>query len=529
MTRVLLRLKLTLIRNYLRTTTGGRLGAFAVYAVPAILGVAMAALLLGARGAPPAAVRVLAFTVPSTLFIGWVVGPIVTIGLDATIDPLRLNPFPITPREMTVGLFAASCLGGGGLFTTLVLLGLVAGIAPAAPAAVIILTAAALTLGICVAAARAAAAGISTATRRVRDTLIFAVPVGILLLSLLPGLLSAGVDRDKTPDFSAVATGAKLVTRVLPTGPSAQAMADAAAGRIEVAMLWLAGAGAWLVALLCLWSLALRRSLVVPMAGGAGRSKARGDDPSDALFPAAVRWLPRTRVGAVAAKELRVGWRDPRQRTALMGAAFGSLAFTLSALTDPGPSTVLRSCVIAFFVAANATNMYGFDGPSHWMNLAAGDDARGDLAGKCLARALIAALGALVMLVALASFTGGWARAAHALALCVAGLGLGLGPAAWVSVVYPSPAPANQRNVFAGTNSGQGVQVIGPILVISLIGFGILGALGWVMSTGPPLAVAGAVIGAIAVGPGAYFLGFQRAVARSGSRQPELLSALTKA
>lgn len=527
MTSVLLRLKLALLRNYFRGKPGGSLGAVLVYAVPAVLGLAMGALLLGARGAPPGVLRVLAFTIPTTLFIGWVVGPIVTIGLDATIDPLRLSPFPMTMLQMTVGLFATSCLGGGGLFTALTLAGLVAGIAPAGPAAVITLLAAALTLAICVAAARAAAAGISTASRRVRDTLIFAVPVVILLLSLLPGLLSVGVDRDATPDFSAVVNGAKIVARVLPTGPAALAMAEASAGRVAVGSLWLATAGAWLAALLYLWSLALRRSLVVPMAASAARSRSH-DQPSDALFPRLVRWLPRTRVGGVAAKELRVGWRDPRQRTALMGAAFGSLAFTLSALTDPGPSSVLRSCVIAFFVGANATNMYGFDGASHWINVAAGDNARADLAGKCLARVLLAALGALVMLAALATFTGGWARAAQALALCVAGLGLGIGPAAWVSVAHPSPAPANQRNVFAGTNSGQGIQVIGPTLVISLIGFGVLGGLGWVISTGSAPAVIAASIGALAIGPGAYFLGFGRAVARSRDRQPELLFALTK-
>lgn len=527
MTRVLLRLKLALLRNYLKGTAGGRLSPVLVYAVPALLGLGAGALLLAGRGAPSAALRLMAFTIPTSLFIGWVVGPIVTIGLDATIDPLRLSLFPMTSRQMTVGLFATSCLGGGGLFTALALIGLVAGIAPADPSALITLLAAALTLGICVAAARAAAAGISTASRRVRDTLIFAVPLAILLVSLLPGLLSAGVDRDETPDFSAVATGAKVVAWVLPTGPAAQAMAEAAVGRPAAAAIWLVGAGVWLATLLYLWSLALRRSLVVPMAG-AGARKAGGRQPTEALFPALVRWLPRTRVGAVAAKELRVGWRDPRQRTALMGAAFGSLAFILSALTDPGPSTVLRSCVIAFIFTANATNMYGFDGASHWINVAAGDDARGDLAGKCLARAVIAALGALVMLVALATFTGGWARAGYALALCLAGLGLGLGPAAWVSVAYPSPAPANQRNVFARTNSGQGIQVIGPILVISIVGFGVLTGLGGLISTGSALAVVAASIGAIAVGPGAYLLGFGRAVARSKDRQPELLSALTK-
>lgn len=529
MTFVLLRLKVALLRNYMRGTTGGRVGALVVYLVPALLGLASGALLFGARGAPPDGIRVLALTIPTALFIGWVVGPIVTIGLDATVDPVRLNLFPLSTREMTVGLFATSCLGGGGLYTALTFLGLAAGTAPTGPGAVISVVAALLAIGICVAAARAAAAGISTASRRVRDTLIFAVPLAILTLSLLPALFSAALERGERPDLSGVARSAETVAQLLPTGASAQAMAEASQSQLFSASLWLVGSAIWLVALLFLWSLALRRSLVVPLATAPARARREGGSASDSLFPRSVRWLPRSRIGGVAAKELRVGLRDPRQRTALIGSAFGSLAFTLSALSDPGPWTVLRSCVIAFFIGANATNLYGFDGASHWMNVAAGDDARADLAGKCLARALLAGVGSLVMLIALAAFTDGWAQAGYALALCIAGLGLGLGPAAWVSVRYPSPAPANQRNVFAGANSGQGMQVLLPILVISILGFGTLGLLGWVMSAGSTVTALAALGAALFIGPGAYLVGFSRAVARSRDRQPELLLALTKA
>ena len=531
MTLVLLRLKLALVRNMV----GAKLPAWAqlvvAHGIPLVLGIGSFLLLALARGATFGVARGITLAVSACLFLGWLIGPVITVGLDATIDPLRLVTFPLSRRQLTVGLFAASCLGGGGIYTALVAAGLVVASEVTGPAVVLAVAAGASLVGVCVVTARAVAAGVSAASRRVRDVLLFVIPLLLMVPALLPSVtvVGQGDNPEDLPDLSRLAGKAEAVALALPTGPGARSIVAAAAGEIGASLAWLAASAGWLLLLLVAWSFALTRSLERPLAVRAAGDRAQRHPATDALFPVYARWLPRDRVGAVAAKELRLTFRDPRQRVALIGSAFGSTAFVFSGLAQPSPNSVLRACAVSFFIAATATNMYGFDGASHWVNVAAGDDARADLTGKCVARGLIALVGGVATIIALALFTNGWSRAGYAMALCVCALGLGLGASVWVSVVYPSPAPANQRNVFAGSNTGQGFQVIGPVLLITLVGIGVLGSLSWAMTAGSPAVRLASVLLALVLGPLAFLAGMGRAVARTRDRQPELLLALTKA
>lgn len=527
---VVVRLRLALVRN----TVGSKLPPLArlllAHGVPLILGAASFGLLALARGAPPGVARGVIVAASAALFFGWLVGPVVTIGLDATVDPLRLMPFPLTRRQLVLALFASSCLGGGGIFTALVVAGIVVASGVSGPLVLVSAMAALSMLGVCVLTARTVAAAVSAASRRVRDVLLFVIPLFLMLPALLPSisLVGAGDRGDELPDLSGFARTGEAVALALPTGPAARATAGAAAGESVTAIAWLAASVGWLVVLLVAWSLALTRSLERPLAVRAAGERSQRRPATDALFPAYARWLPRGRVGAVAAKELRLLVRDPRQRVALIGSAFGGSAFVFMGLADPSPNSVLRACAVSFFIAATATNMYGFDGTSHWLNVAAGDDARADLSGKCLARGLVALVAGSATVVLLAVVTDGWSRAGYAAALCVCALGLGLGGAAWVSVAYPSAAPANQRNVFGGSNTGQGLQTIGPVVVMTFVGISVLGTLGAAMAADAALTRAGGVVAALLIGPLAYWVVFGRAVARSRDRQPELLLALSK-
>lgn len=510
----------------------GRVGGVVfAYAVAVLFGLASAALLLLARGAGPSGTKGVALAVPTLLFLGWLTGPLITLGFDSTVDPAKLAVYPLTARQMTVGLFAVSCAGAGGLFSALTLLGAVGALAPAGPLAAVSLVAGLCVVGICVAAARAIAAVISGASRRVRDTLMFLATALIMSVGIIPQLLGLSDSDDPgVASFAHLARPAELVSTLLPTGPSAQSMLAAADGRVLPALLWLLGGLAWLALMLWIWSLALRRMLSRPLSAPAKGARVRRVAASLSLYPRAFRWLPRNRAGAVAAKELRLMVRDPRQRAAVLGAIVGSVPVAFTGLGGSGDGAVLRVAGLAFFLGATATNLYGFDGRSHWMNVAAADDARSDLIGKCTARASLAAPLTLVVVVVLARVGDAWHLAVPALALSVAAFGLALGPAAWVSVAYPWPMPAEQKNIFAGANTGQGFRAFFPVMGIMVVGTLALLALGLPMAaagTSVALLVLLSVAAAV-VGVAAFSLGLWRAVARSNGRQPELLLALTK-
>ena len=55
----------------------------------------------------------------SALILGWVVGPVLTSGIDQTVDPARLATFPISTNTLILGLTASGVLGIPGMVTAI--------------------------------------------------------------------------------------------------------------------------------------------------------------------------------------------------------------------------------------------------------------------------------------------------------------------------------------------------------------------------------------------------------------------------
>src|SRR5205814_776301 len=100
--------------------------------------------------------------------------------------------------------------------------------------------------------------------------------------------------------------------------------------------------------------LAIPRAMTAPdlVATEVGRS-----GRTTTLFPRLLPFLPRTRAGAVAAKELRYYVRDPRRRAPLFAALIVPGLFLFSTLREaqnrPGSSTMLA--LVALLPASGLT------------------------------------------------------------------------------------------------------------------------------------------------------------------------------
>jgi ABC-2 type transport system permease protein len=477
MTTLFVRLKLRLIRGNLRGDLGKQVGfVFSVLAaiVYALGGFTLFSLVRLA--APDTALNV-GIVVFTAFTVGWAVVPLVIFGVDETLDPSRLALFPLTTRQLAVGMFAASATGPWPLATLVILAGGVAGLADGVGGVLIGLVAVVLQFALCLVTSRVLTTALSGAlrSRRGRDVLAVAA-VGVVLLSQLPNLL---LNRGLPGDLSALLASTGEVLRWAPPGLAAHAIADG--GLVGVAeLVVLAG----VVALLAwLWIVALQRALVMPDASNQGGGTVRRSWID--------RFLPQGMLGGVVAKELKYARREPRGRVAWFTAVVvsGIIMFTLS--SDKGPvglfSAAGPACLAALMIGIQACNSFGIDGRSLWMNAVAFSserDLRTDLAGRHLAIAVIAVPLLGVISVAAAALAGNAAWAVPAALTAWGLLGVALGVGAVASVVLPYTLP-ERLNAFSGAAPGQGPLAFGsatagflvtstlalPIVLPVLLGF----------------------------------------------------------
>jgi len=381
MARHFLRLKLTLLRNGLRSNWLRKLGiGFSAFAwfwlVVAALG-----LLLASRS--QGLVVPLVF---DSFFLGWLFLPLLGMGTDETLDPSRLALLPLEGPALMRGLLTASLVGLGPVATLAALSGAAIRARPGLAESLVIGAAVAVELLLCVVGSRAMTTLFSGVlrSRRGRDLLVFVVAVA----GIVPALAGQIVPRLLvSPNHKTITLGpAGRALSWLPPGWLAQAILQARAGRLPVAIAELSAGVAAVAAGLWLWSWALQRALTTsePASAKQGRK-------GPGLFSPPLSFLPRTRTGAMAAKEMRYMWRDPRRRASLLSVVI-LLAFPVAGILmgrTHSRQLVLLAGAGALVLCLQAVNQFGLDGPAFWMNVAAGGDPAADLRGKNLAIAVL--------------------------------------------------------------------------------------------------------------------------------------------
>jgi ABC-2 type transport system permease protein len=520
------RLKLRLLRNGLRLGQGAVL--FAIGAVGAgVFGMVGFVILASARGnttAPDLAIVVFAVAT-----LGWTVLPILGFGNDETLDPQRLATLPLSRRQLVTGVLAASLLGVAPVATLVAFSGAFVGLAHNVLSAALIAVAVGETLLLCVVASRTLVALLVPIlrSRRGRDFTILAVT----LLGLTPPLLEMFAARGGHDVHHVFIETARRV-RLTPFAWGGTAAADAAGGHYVAAFGFLMMVGALIVALLWIWSRALERALTSSDASATAPRPAR-TGTAGGLIPRPLPFLPRNRVGAVAAKDLRYFARDPRRRAPLIGALIVP-AVALFASLSQGParpqSTTLLGLVAVLPAAALTLNQFGLDGAALWSSVAAGNDPRSDLIGKNLASVLVMVPLATVSACVCAAFTHGWAYLPLTLGLAPAIFGVLLGVGDVMSVRVPYAMP-DRRNPLA-FNPGQGCATLVAgfgALAIQGVLLAPIGVLAFALVATTPLAVATATIVVIANVYGATIWVSGRNMAWRGVwwRLPELLEAVS--
>jgi ABC-2 type transport system permease protein len=455
---VLVRLKVQLLRNGLRGSPL-RAGGFILGCAYGVgLGVVAFAVLASLRS-KPGDLGVVVELGSAVLVAAWAGLPLLGFGSDETLDPTRLALLPLDRRTLMTGLLGASLVGAAPLATAIGLAGTVFAASHGAAAGLLIAAAAALQLVLCVAVSRATVTWLSAAlrSRRGRDFRILLVALIGVLPETVRFLLLGHVG---ITDLDALRPWAHAVSWV-PAALPARAIVGAAGGHYGACAVELAGGAATLIALLALWSRSLDSVMTTPEtpAGAAPTHATARGAGAVALFDPGLGLLPRTRTGAVAARELRYTWREPRRRVQLVAGVVLSAVLLGGVLTRGGlhhHDIVFAALLVAFISANNrALNQFGYDGPALWIHEAAGQDLHADLAGKNIAVALTSLPVTAVVAVALAAISGGWLELLMTLPLSLAVIGGVLGVGNVASILVPIPMPDTSGNVW-GSQAGQG-------------------------------------------------------------------------
>ncbi|RCG27857.1 hypothetical protein DQ384_25355 [Sphaerisporangium album] len=451
------RLKLRLIAGNLRGDAVRRIG-FVVTLIAAVVagfgGLALTSLL---RLAPPDVAVQVGMVLFTLLAVVWIVAPLMAFGVDETLDPARLALFPLTPRQMATGMFAASAAGPWPLASILILLGAVMGLARGLTGALIGLVAVVLQVALCMVASRAVTTGLSRLlrSRRGRDLLALGVVV-VILVSQLPNLL---LSRGYGDDARAFLSGLASVVRWGPPGMAAHAIADGGlVGLAEVA------AVAVVVLLLAwVWISTLGRAMVTADSSTQAGSVRR--DRLEAL-------LSGGPLGAVAGKQVKYLRREPRGRMGWLAAIGVSAVLIFTATGDAEAVPAVMSalgpvCMGALLIGLQSANLFGGDGGALWMSALAyssGRDLRTDLAGRQLAVALVGVPILAVLSLAAALVAGEPLAAVPALLTGTGLLLVALGVGAVASVLMPYTFP-DRLNAFSSAAPGQGAVAFAGSMV----------------------------------------------------------------
>jgi len=490
--RLLIGLRGAITRNQLRQGHRGPLIAALVLALLSGAGTLYLGTVSYARPAAGADVIALVFGL-------WLGGSLAQKALagEPTLRPEMFALLPLRRPALAAALLAVNLADPVLLlflvpFAAVIALGAQAG----AVAAIVGVAGALLTTVLAGVAGTVAAGVLGPGARRGHDigTMVTALAISIISVAgvTLPWLVT--VLRERSAPWLIA------LVRVLPSGWAAVAVDAAARSQWLWAALPLAGLAALSGVIALTWPVVLARRMT-----GAGT-------PSRTARPHAKRRavLPRTAVGAVAAKELRLWVRDPIRLTPLLIAVIVGAAMCAipKLITGTGQLLPFAGAATVAIAAACACNLYGNDGTSLWLIISVPGSGRPDIRGRQLAWLLITgpyAVALTVLLTALSGQAWAWPWALGGLAALLGGA-CGLIPLASLTWVVPlddagNPTPQYPLKVYPTLIAA--VLTAAPAAAVALAG--VLAGLTWLSWLAVPVGIATGTalawkLGAVAAG-----------------------------
>jgi ABC-2 type transport system permease protein len=448
---LLVRLKLTLLKNSLKRSVWRTVGLIIamVYALGVVIMVLAA--LVGLRYAAPALTADVTVIGYAALTLGWLLMSMLVFGVDETIDPAKFALLPVRARELLPGLLIAGLISAPGIATVLVGAGLVITWARTVPLTVAALIAAVLGVVTCFLLSRAATAAFASflASRRFRDLAFVGVALLGVAMAIAGNLVSAIVRTDlnelrrSLADLATVAGWSAF-------GWAWAIPADVSRGAWAVAGIHLILAAAFVGLLWMAWGHFLAAGLVSPIEGRGTASKVRDSTAVERLYPA-------TPAGGVATRTLRYWRRDPRYLAGIAGFLIGPIVLIVTQVINPEGTAAVAAfapSLLGLLVGFSLAQDLSYDGTALWLHISAGITGADDRAGRVMSTITIYLPLTVILLVVAMITTGAWHLLVPAVDLTLALMLTGLGVGSLVGTLWQWPAPPPGANPFTRGNAG---------------------------------------------------------------------------
>ncbi|MFJ2744235.1 transporter [Streptomyces sp. NPDC087440] len=524
LTRLFVRLKLALLKNGLRQSSGRR-AAFIVSAVLVLLFSALLVLgLLALRGTQYAPTVTVLLALVSA--VAWAFMPLFFPSGDETLDPSRLVMLPLRPRPLVRALLAASLVGIGPLFTVCLAVGSVIAVAHGFAAAVTAVVAAVLLVLTCLALARAVAtANVRLLTsRRGRDLAVLSgliVAVGIQFVNF-------GWQRLASTGGMSVLEPVANVVQWLPPASAVGAVHSVSEGAYGRGVLQLLITLVVLAALLWSWERGLVKLMTAP--DGSTIQAASGPSRKESKAGLLTRLLPDGRTAATAQRVLRYIWRDPKTKGAwITSLAIGLIVPVFNAFQGTG--SAYWACFAAGMLGMQTFNQFGTDTSAFWMvatTISTVRDAFEELRARLLALLVITVPYTLLVGTVTTALAGDWAVLPEVLGLAFALLGALLAAGLVASARYPYSVPqdSSYKNVAPGQGSLAWMSLLLGLVVSTVVCAPLIALTVWLHVAG--LATWFLLPVGLAYGVLVTWIGLKVAAPRTAARLPEILAAVSK-
>jgi ABC-2 type transport system permease protein len=532
MARLLVRLKLRLLTNALRSSNRAKASFITSTAFAVLTALGMFALLASLHGQNSAVVLT---SVMFTVFaFGWLILPLLAFGLDSTLDPATMALYPLRTRQLAIGLLAASATGAWPAANVIGLLGVLIGLARGVLGVFVALVAVLLQVLFCITAARFVTTSMAglLRSRRGKDLAVFLfIPIVAgyeFFTQVVPRLAAAG--KLTTTSF----TGSDTWLRWLPPGLAAHAIQDASDGHPGTALLRLALLAAVIVVLGWLWIRSLSRALVTPDSSTqSSQVRASGGRPgSVGRASTALPFARHGLRGAVAARFWIYQRREPISLVYWGMTAVITAAASVGAIAGPQrhPGVTFLSAVLgAAFIGLFHANTVGSTGPSFVMEATALTDRnalRAYLSGQNVVLAVIGIPLLTVLTFGLGAAAGSAAFGFETMPVALAALGaaLALSNILTVNGAYPMAKRVGTPIYTSapGYGSSRVAATIGTLFGIPVLVAPVIVAA--VLTAGSPLVIRAPVLTACAAAYGLAlaWAGVGIAAATGEGKMPEL-------
>ncbi|MBC7590271.1 MAG: transporter [Salinibacterium sp.] len=457
----------------------------------------------------------------SALIVGWTILPILTSGIDQTVEPARLATFPIPLNTLLLSLAISGVLGVPGIVT------LVATLATAGTwwqqplAALTAVVCAVVGTLTCVIGSRMLVALTSriSSGRRAREAkgILLIVPV-ILLGPIILGLTQ--LLKDVTDLLPRIAN----VLSWTPIGAIWAVPADVASGNYGRAALEFLIGTATLVVFVLVWRWGLALALETP----ARTSQVKAGTRGLGLFGV----FSGTPSGAVAARALTYWIRDPRYAQSLITIPLVPVVIFFYAGSN-GNLAPLNAVapIVAVLLSMSIYTDVSYDNTAFALHLQTRVSGRADRIGRVVALAVFAVPISLALAVASVWVTAAWEILPGLLGITIGVLLTGFGVSSLISGRFAFLVPAPGASPFK-SKPGGGISLMLstfaswsvlailtlPELVLAIVGFVTGNVLLGVLSL-----LVGTVLGSVLL-----VIGIRQGGAILDRRGPELLVQLQK-